>query len=60
MWMLVALVAVHVAAFTIFFFEWLSPYGYDTKVRCKQKLSFFNRNFSGHLSITLEGRLERK
>jgi len=44
--MLVALVAVHVAAFTIFFFEWLSPYGYDTKVRCEQQFSFFNRNLS--------------
>jgi len=44
--MLVALVAVHVAAFTIFFFEWLSPYGYDTKVRCKQQFNLFKRNLS--------------
>jgi hypothetical protein len=46
MWMLVALVAVHVAAFTIFFFEWLSPYGYDAKVRCEQQFSLFNRDLS--------------
>ncbi|XP_063229107.1 glutamate receptor ionotropic, NMDA 2B-like [Bacillus rossius redtenbacheri] len=32
MWMLVGLGAIHVAALTIFLFEWLSPYGYDAKM----------------------------
>ncbi|XP_033610678.1 glutamate receptor ionotropic, NMDA 2B isoform X2 [Cryptotermes secundus] len=40
MWMLVALVAVHVAAFTIFFFEWLSPYGYDAKMTTPREHRF--------------------
>ena len=32
-WMLVALVAINVAAGCIFFFEWLSPAGYNMEVR---------------------------
>ncbi|XP_069700780.1 glutamate receptor ionotropic, NMDA 2B-like [Periplaneta americana] len=40
MWMLVALVAIHVAAFTIFFFEWLSPYGYDAKMTAPREHRF--------------------
>lgn len=32
-WMLVGLAAVQISAFSIFLFEWLSPSGYDMKVR---------------------------
>ena len=32
-WILVLVVAVHMSALTIFLFEWLSPAGYDMKVR---------------------------
>ena len=32
-WLLVIIVAVNIAAFTIFFYEWLSPAGYNMKVR---------------------------
>ena len=38
--MLVALVAIQVAAGSIFFFEWLSPVGYDMKVRNGKKVDF--------------------
>ena len=34
-WMLVGLAAVQISAFSIFLFEWLSPAGYDMKVRIK-------------------------
>ncbi|XP_021929353.1 glutamate receptor ionotropic, NMDA 2B-like [Zootermopsis nevadensis] len=40
MWMLVALVAIHAAALTIFFFEWLSPYGYDAKMTAPREHRF--------------------
>ena len=34
-WMLVALVAIQLAAGTIFFFEWLSPSGYNMEVKAR-------------------------
>ena len=32
-WMLVALLAIQASAYSIFLFEWLSPSGYNMKVR---------------------------
>jgi len=31
-WMLVGIVAIHAATFTIFLFEWLSPSGFNMKL----------------------------
>ena len=36
-WLLVGLAAVQISAFSIFLFEWLSPAGYDMKVRSGDK-----------------------
>lgn len=35
-WMLVGVVAIQAATFTIFFFEWLSPSGFDMKLSVNQ------------------------
>jgi len=37
-WMLVGVVAIQAATFTIFFFEWLSPSGFDMKVSSAKKI----------------------
>ena len=39
-WMLVGLAAVQISAFSIFLFEWLSPAGYDMKVRIRRGISY--------------------
>jgi len=40
-WMLVGVVAIQAATFTIFFFEWLSPSGFDMKVSSSQNIKYF-------------------
>jgi ionotropic glutamate receptor NMDA 2B len=40
-WMLVGVVAIQAATFTIFFFEWLSPSGFDMKVSDSQNIKYF-------------------
>lgn len=37
-WMLVGVVAIQAATFTIFLFEWLSPSGYNMQLSLKQVL----------------------
>jgi hypothetical protein len=40
-WMLVGVVAIQAATFTIFLFEWLSPSGFDMKVSSAQNINNF-------------------
>lgn len=39
-WMLVGVVAIHAATFTIFFFEWLSPSGFNMRLSLHEVIFF--------------------
>lgn len=42
-WMLVGVVAIQAATFTIFLFEWLSPSGFNMRLSLNQVSKFLNR-----------------
>jgi len=57
-WMLVGVVAIQAATFTIFFFEWLSPSGFDMKVSSATKYYWFwSLTFVGAFAKYCEQRL---